>query len=95
MAETNFNKNTSLDNIQSEFVLQIIFEYLPLRKTLEIIRINKKLQNKLNKDINSYKEYLKIEIEITLSNNKYGKFINLNQNQISYCHIYLMIIKKV
>jgi len=86
MAETNSNQNAILDKIKSEYILKNIFENLSLRKTLEIIRYNKNLQNKLNKDIKSYKEYLKIEIELILSENSSGKFINLDD--ISHCHIF-------
>ena len=50
-------------------------------KLLEIIKYNKKLQKRLNININNYIEYSQlyssIEIEIKPVENKYGQFINI------------------
>ena len=41
---------------------------------------NKRIQNRLNLDVRDYKEYCEIEIEIIPTKGKYGKFININEN---------------
>ena len=62
------------------------------KKSLEIAKYSKKLQNKLNLSIKDYKEYSEIytpiKIEILPTNKIYGKFININENVKSYYHIY-------
>ena len=62
------------------------------QKKLEIVKCNKKIQNKLNLSIKDYKEYSEtftpIEIEILTTKDKYGKFININENDKLYYHIY-------
>ena len=62
------------------------------KKVLYIIRCNKQIQPRLNLDINDYKEYSEsfssIEIEIIPSKDEYGKFININENDELYYHIY-------
>ena len=61
-------------------------------KSLNIIKYNKKLQKRLNININDYKEYSElyssIEIELKLSVDKYGKFINIPNKDKEYYHIY-------
>ena len=69
------------------------------RKKFEIVKYNKRIQNRLNLSVKDYKEYSEtftpIEIEIIPAKGKYGKFININENDKLYYHIYiLMIIKK-
>ena len=63
------------------------------KKSLELIKYNQKLQQKLNIHINNYREYSEnyssIEIEIKPAKNKYGKFININKEDELYSHIYL------
>ena len=65
---------------RSDFFLQKLFGYLSLKKKLEIIKYNKNMKNRMNININDYKEYLEkyssIEIEIAPIQNKYVKFIN-------------------
>ena len=60
-------------------------------KLLEIIKYNKKLQKRLNININNYIEYSQlyssIEIEIKPVENKYGQFINI-LDEDKYYHIY-------
>ena len=78
-----------LFKIRSNYMLKRIFSHLSTTRLLDTIRYNKKLQNKLNKDINDYKKYLQIEIEIIPFKNIYGNFINIpNQNDENYYHIY-------
>ena len=85
MSEANNNiKICSLEKIKNDYFLIKIFDNLKETKKLNIIRYNKRIQNRMNKDINDYiKEYSKIEIEIIPAENNYGKFIN-----IPYYHIY-------
>jgi len=76
-------------NIKSKYILQIIFSNFPKSKILNIIKYNKGLQNRLNFNIDDYKEYSEIEIEIIPSKNEYGEFININnKDDESYFHIY-------
>ena len=57
-------------------------------KKLVIVKYNKKIQNRLNLNVNDYKECCKIEIEIIPTKDKYGKFIDINKNDKLYYHIY-------
>ena len=78
-----FNKNTSknkLDNIKSIKILKHLFNNLQRRKQLEIIKYNKKNQNRLNISINDYDDYFKIELDIIPSLNKYSEFIHISEN---------------
>ena len=58
----------------------------------QIVKYNKRIQNRLNLDINDYKEYSEtftpIEIEIIPCKMKYGQFINIKEKEKSYYHIY-------
>ena len=79
--------------LKSKYILQFIFDNLSKRKSLNFIKYNKNIQNKINININDYKEfseiYSSIEMEIIPVNNKYGKFINIkNQGDLKYFHIY-------
>ena len=62
-------------------------------KSLKIIKYNKKIQNRLNLNLRNYKEFsdifTTIEIEIIPKKGIHGKFININENEKSYYHIYL------
>jgi len=103
MGSCNLSKNEEgeLDLIKSEFIfakvkskyiLQKIFNYLNKKTSLEIIKYNKKIQNRINITFNEYKEYSKkyssIEIEIVPIYNIYGKFINTIKGYEKYYHIY-------
>ena len=61
-------------------------------KSLDIIKYNKKLQKRLNLTINDYKEYSQfyssIEIELSLVDNLYDKFINISDEEKDFYHIY-------
>ena len=78
----------ALENIKSVYFLPKIFEIMKKRRTLEIIKCNKKLQKLLNISINDYKEYPLIEIELKLADNEYGKFVNVTDKEKEYYHIY-------
>jgi len=88
MTETNINskERISIINIKSDFILKQIFENIQKNKLLNIIRYNKNLQKKLNKNIDDYKEeYSKIQIEIIM--NGFDDFINFREDE-SYYHIF-------
>ena len=88
----NAKPNHIIENIKSRYILSKIIDIMPKKKKLEIIKYNKRIQNRLNLDIKDYKEYLEIyssiEIEIIPTKNKYSKFININENDKLYYHIY-------
>ena len=62
------------------------------KSSLEIVKINKSLQKRLNLNINHYKDYSQlysaIEVELKLADNEYGKFINIPDEDEDYYHIY-------
>ena len=64
---------------------------MPKKKKLEIVKYNKRIQNRLNLDVKDYKEYSEtyssIEIEIIPKKDEYY-FININENDKLYYHIY-------
>ena len=79
------------DNLKSDFIFKKIIMFMKRNKSLEIMKYNKKLQKRLNINMNDYKEYSElyssIEIEL-ISNNKEGEFINLPDKDKEYYHIY-------
>ena len=80
-----------LKNLKNDYFLQKIFNNLLKKKSLDIIKYNKNIKERMNISIKDYKEYSEIyssiEIEIKPVKNEYGKFINMNENEIYY-HIY-------
>ena len=94
--KTESNKIKSKDifkNLKSDYFLKKLFYNLLKKKSLDIIKYNKNIKERINISIQDYKEYSEIyssiEIEIKPDNNKYGKFININENDKLYYHIYL------
>ena len=80
-------------NLKSIVALKKVFNNIQKRKTLEILRYNNYLLQKLNLNINDYKEYSElyssIEIEIIPYINKEGIFINITKKEDEkYFHIY-------
>ena len=89
MSKNQANTKNKLSNLSINYVLKRIFSHLTPIKVLKYIQYNKNLQSRLNKDINDYKkENLKVIIEIIPEENQYGKFINLNPTEKSFCHFY-------
>ena len=84
--------NGQLKNVKSDYFLQKLYDNMTKKKKLEIVKYNQKMQNRINLSVKNYKEYSEtftpIEIEITLTKGKYGKFININENDKLYYHIY-------
>ena len=85
--------NTIIENIKSRYILSKIYNNMTIKKKLEIVKYNKRIQNQLNLDVKDYKEYLEtftsIEIEIIPMKDIYGKFIYINENnKLLFYHIY-------
>ena len=84
--------NPITEKIKSDYFLQKLYDIMPQKKKLEIVKYNKNVQNRLNLGVKDYKEYSEtftpIEIEIIPRKKKYGKFININENDKLYYHIY-------
>ena len=80
--------NPIIDNIKSRYILSKIYDNMTKKKKLQIVKYNKRIQNRLNLDVKDYKEYFEIEIEIIPTKGKYGKFININENDKLFYHIY-------
>ena len=84
--------NPIIENIKSRYILSKIYNNMTKKKKLEIVKYNKKVQNRLDLGVKDYKEYSEtyssIEIEIIPTKGKYGKFININENDELYYHIY-------
>ena len=80
------------ENLKSDYFIIKLFNIKKEKKTLKIVKYNKKLQKRLNKSINNYKEYShlysSIEIELNLIENKFGQFINMQDKEKAYFHIY-------
>ena len=76
--ELNKNKNY-FENIKSYYILKRIFNLLEKHKLLSVMKKNKKLQKRLNLNINDYKKYSQYYslIELTLTFDNYKKMINL------------------
>ena len=92
------DSNNQLRNIKSDYFIQKFFEYMPERKSLETIRYNKSIQNRINININHYKafseKYSSIELDLILIKDAYKKFININEEDKKYFHIYFNDDKK-
>ena len=85
-------QNPNIENIKSDFFLEKLYDNIQKKKKLEIVKYNKKIQNRVKLSIKDYKEYLEtftpIEIEIIPAKGKYGKFIKVDENDKLYYHIY-------
>ena len=90
--------NNQLRKLKSDYFILKFFEYMTERKSLETIRYNKSIQNRINLNINHYKLYYEtktsIELDIIPMKGKYGKFINIKEEDKKYFHIYFNDNKK-
>ena len=87
------SKSLPEKKINLDDIIKNILKYAQRFKVLNLIKYNKKLQSKLNTNINEYKhlseKYSSIEIELTPVKNKFGDFIKIsNEKDKSYYHIY-------
>ena len=87
-----------LRNLKSDYFIQKFFGYMSERKYLETIRYSKSIQKRINININHYKAYFEtktsIELDIIPMKGKYGEFININEEDKKYFHIYFNDNKK-
>ena len=71
-----------LKNIKSSYILKIIFSKTNEKVKLNLLKYNKILQNKLNINITTYKNFSK---KYTIQENKEkAKIYNIDTNKISY-----------
>ena len=81
-----------LKNIKNDYFLMKVFNNLKKKNSLEMVKYNKKIKERLNLNINDYKEYCEtytsIEIELISVKDKFGQFININDEEKIYHHIY-------
>ena len=93
----NKSKNLLID-IKSKFILQKILVNIRNERKWKIIKYNKSIQQKLNLNINTFKEifdiYSIIEIELIPKQSIYGSFINIIKEEEKYFHIYFNNDKK-
>ena len=96
------NSRDIFGNLTNDYFLIRLFGYLSEKKSLDIMKYNKKIQKRININVNNYKEYSEkyssIEIEIKPANNRfrsfvvnsgyYYKFININKGDEKYYHIF-------
>ena len=88
------NKNI-LNNIKSKYILKQILNNIYIKKSFEIIRYNKNIQNALDISVNDYKNLTDIEIDIIPMKHSGGNFINIDKEEDKkYFHIYFIIKKK-
>ena len=82
-----------LSKIKCKYLIHNIFSLLNLKKSLEIIKYNKFLQNKVDINISTYKNYFEtfspIEIDVTISKDCSGNFISYEFESTEFIHVYL------
>ena len=49
--------NPIIENIKSRYILSKIYNNITIKKKLEIVNYNKRIQNRLNLDVKDYKEH--------------------------------------
>ena len=87
--ENNNENICNYSDVKSKYILEIIFNNLNVMKLLNIIRYNKNIKNKLDKNIIDYKNCSKIEIEIEVENIKNKEnFININNEEYNLFEFY-------
>ena len=86
--------NPIIENIKSRYILYKIYNNMSKKKKLNIVKYNKRIQNRLNLNLKDYKEYCEIEIEIIPIKDELGRFININWDDKLYYHIYFNDNKK-
>ena len=76
------NDMNYLEYIKSNYILNIIFSFITKKSILNIIIYNKKIQNKLDININNYKSLSKTYIEFISKN--IVKQYNQKSNKLIY-----------
>ena len=49
--------NPILENIKSDYFLRKLYDNMPKKKKLEIVKYNKKIQKRINLSVKDYKQY--------------------------------------
>ena len=93
MKAKKYQKKNLLTKI-NKYLLRQLFDNLQEKQVLEIIKYNKEIKKKLSIDLELYKNYKKIEIEIIPKENIYEQFINICKEDEPYYHIYFDDKKK-
>ena len=86
-------------NLKSDYFLVKMLDNLNKKKILDIIKYNKNIKNRINININDYKDYseknssIEIEIEIIPDYSKYfrnfsGKYYFIDADKEKYYHIF-------
>ena len=83
---------SKIKKLKSDYFLLKLFDFMRRKISLKIVKYNHDIQKRLNLDINSYKEYTEIyspiEIEIIPTQNEFGDFINIEEENKNFFHIY-------
>ena len=95
----NVKSQNIFEKIKSKYILKQILDKIKEKILLEIIKYNKIIQNKLDINLNNYKDFSEkfssIELELTIIKNDYNKFINILRDEDKvYYHIYFNDNKK-
>ena len=84
--------NNKFIYLKSNYILKKLFSNMQKRSSLKIIKCNINIQKRLNININNYKDFSEkfssIELEIIPVQSKYGRFINIEEENKKYFHIY-------
>jgi len=86
------------DNLKNDYFLIKVFDIVPKKKSLEIIKYNKNIKERINININDYKNasgiYSSIELEIIPTKIHIGTFIKIKKEEEKYYHIFFNRNKK-
>jgi len=80
--------NSIIEKIKSRYILSNIYDIISKKRELEIVKYNKRIQNRLNLGVKDYKEYCEIEVDIIPNKDKYGRYINIDEDDKLYYLIY-------
>ena len=84
-----------IGNVKSNYILKQIFDNLDKIRILKIIKNNKRLQNRLDINIEDYKLHSIMQIELIPIKNEFGPFIKIiNEKDEQYYHIFFDDSKK-
>ena len=76
--------------IKSKIILNKILLNLSKIIKFNLIKYNKRIQKRIDININDYEEeFSTFEIKIIFSGNKHGQFINFDEKDEKYFHIYV------
>jgi len=92
------NSINMFNNLNSDYFVRKLFEYISKRKSLKTIKYNKNIQKRIGININDYKDYSEkyssIELEIIPMKGGYRRFIYIKEEDKNYYHIYFNDIKE-